>query len=149
MMLEEGKFSRLNCISVVFKHLGLEVGKAKDSGAVAVSKDSSTRVCCLTSKDYDAGKETADGERYWFTIYERQLESIQRAKQSYVALGCGSTKQIVVVPAAEFSPWCDDLPPYTQGKTGWHIHLWKVSGKWELRREGRGKAPIDMTMFLI
>ena len=149
MKPEEMKFSRINCIIVVFQHLELEVGKAKDSAAIAVSQDGSTRICCLTSKDYEAEKAVQEGEHYWFTIYERQIEKIQSAKDSYVAFGCGSTEYIVVVPADEFRIWTNDLPPYTQGKTGWHVHLRKVSGKLELRREGRGEFPIDVTKFVI
>lgn len=142
-------FSRINCIRVAFQHIGLEVGRASNSQAVAASLDNSTRICCLTSQDYDAGKMSADGEHYWFTIYERQLEDIQRGQHAYIALGCGSTKQMVLIPADEFSPWCADLPPYTQGKKGWHIHLRKISKRWELRREGRYNPPIDVTKFAI
>ena len=148
-MASDETFSRISCIGVVFRHLGLDVGRAKDSKAIAISRDGSTRICCLTSKDYDAEKAVSEGEHYWFTIYERQLEEIQRGKQSYVVFGCGSTEHIVVVPAEEFGTWTDDLPPYTQGKTGWHIHLRRVSGRLELRREGRGESPIDVTKFLI
>ncbi|MEO7715296.1 MAG: hypothetical protein ABIY70_03780 [Capsulimonas sp.] len=149
MASDETKFSRINCIKVVFRHLGLEVGRAKDSGALAVSHDTSTRICCLTSKDYEAEKGVPDGERYWFTIYENQLENIQRAKQAYVAFGCGSVGQIVVVPSEDFSKWCQYLPPYTQGKVGWHVRIQKDAGKWELRREGRGESPIDIAKFVI
>lgn len=143
------KFSRINCITAVFRHLGLEVGKAKDSGAVAVSKDNSTRICCLTSKGYETGKVAPDGERYWFTIYEKQLKGILHAKQAYAAFGCSSTDQIILIPAGIFSTWCGDLPPYTKGLTGWHVHLRKSSGKWDIRREGRGEPSIDVTGFAI
>jgi hypothetical protein len=37
----------------------------------------------------------------------------------------------------------------TKGKTGWHIHLSKLSGTWELRRKGRGEPPIDATAFVM
>lgn len=146
---DETTFSRINCIRAAFRHLGLEIGRAKDTVAIASSSDGSTRICCLTSKDYEAEKAVVEGEHYWFTIYERHLEDIQGSKQGYVALGCGSTKQILLVPVDEFSMWTEDLPPYTQGKTGWHIHLRKVYGRWTIRREGRGESPIDITKFLI
>lgn len=149
MTPDETKFSRMSCFAVAFRHLGIKIGKAKESVAIAVSHDGSTRVCGVTSKDYQAEKEMPDGEHYWFTIYERQVENIQRSKRAYIALGCGSTEQILVIPADTFSTWCDGLPPYTQGKTGWHVHLRKVSGRWELRREGRGEPPIDATAFVI
>lgn|GEM_PF-2908477 len=149
MTPDETKFSRMSCFAFVFRHLGVEIGKAKESVSVAISRDGSTRVCGVTSKDYEVEKEMPDGEHYWFTIYERQIENIQRGKRAYIALGCGSTEQIIVIPADEFRTWCDDLPPYTQGKTGWHVHMRKVSGRWELRREGRGEPPIDTTAFVI
>lgn len=149
MVHESAKFSRINCIRAVFQHLGLETGAAKDTAAIATSLDGSTRICCLTSKDYELEKALTESERYWFTIYENQLENIKRGKQSYVAFGCGSTDQIVLVPSDEFTKWSKYLPPYTQGKTGWHIHLLKTSGKMELRREGRNEQLIDVTRFVV
>lgn len=107
--------------ATIFRHLGLECGKVK--GTVAVARDQTVRVCCLTSKNHEA----SDGEKYWFTIHERQLADIQQSKHAYVAFGCGSAHQIIMIPAEEFSKWCDDLPPTTQGETGWHVHLRKVS----------------------
>jgi hypothetical protein len=147
MTPDETAFSRMNCIRIVFRHLGFDIGRASESKAIAVARDGSARICCLTSKDYET--EVGNGERYWFTIYEDQIENIQRANQAYVAFGCGKTEQIVVVPADEFSKWTKDLPPYTQGKTGWHIHIRNENGKLELRREGRGAPPIDVTRFMI
>ena len=95
----------------------------------------------------------AAGYQITFTLVVHEnddwIENIQRVKQAYVAFGCGSIEQIVVIPADKFSTWCDDLPPYTQGQTGWHVHLRRVTGKLELRREGRGEPPIDVTNFVI
>ena len=138
---------RLECFAVIFRHLGVEIGKTRKT--VSISRDGSVRLCCLVSKDYEAAKEMPVGERYWFTIYERQLEDIEQAQNPYVAFACGSAQQIVVIPSGEFRKWCDDLPPYTQGDKGWHVHLSEASGTWNLRREGYRAHQIDVTAFVI
>lgn len=136
---------RSSCFDAIFVHLGRERGKLK--GTLGTSRDGVVRVCCLSSKDYASERDT--GERYWFTIYDRHLDAVQHAQQGFVAFACGSVDQILLVPVNVFSTWCDDLPPYTQGLIGWHIHLTKVSRSWELRRKGKREEPIGMTPFLI
>jgi len=138
---------RTDCFTFIFRKLGIEMGKIRKT--VAVSRNGSTRVCCLVSKNYNAEKPEADGERYWFTIYERHLEDIEQAQHGYVAFASGSAQQIVLVPVSTFREWCASLPPYTQGNTGWHVHLSKISGTWNLRREGYHTSPIDVTSFVI
>lgn len=139
--------NRIECFDVIFQHLGATRGRVK--GSIATSRDGAYEVCCLVSKDYFAEKGLTGKEHYWFTIYERQLEDIQQANNAYVAFACGAIHQIALIPAAEFVTWCDELPPYTQGGTGWHVHLDRGAEDWELRRAGRGEPPIDATKFMI
>lgn len=138
---------RLDCFTAIFEHLGQTRGRVK--GAMAASRDGTMRVCCLTSKNYEAASETLVGERYWSTIYEHHLEALQQVPQNYVAFACGSVDQIVLVPTSEFRKWCSELPPYTQGKTGWHVHISHLSRQWEIRRKGKGEPPLDVTRFVI
>jgi hypothetical protein len=146
-MREYNPPDRLECFAFIFRHLGLETGRVRQT--IALSRDGSVRICCLTSKDHEAEKQSGLGERYWFTIYERHLEDIEQAQKAYVAFACGAAHQVVLIPVGEFRKWCDALPPYTQGNTGWHVHLSKVAGAWTIRREGYHVQPIDVTAFVI
>jgi hypothetical protein len=139
--------NRLTCLEEVFQHFGLERGRTK--GTVATARDGTLKVCCLISKDYNSRSRVAEGERYWFTIYDNQIDDIRQSRRSFVAFACGVPEQIVLIPLDDFCGWTDELPPYTQGKTGWHIHLSTIGGKWTIRRKGYGEAPIDVTRFLL
>ena len=139
--------NRLLCFDRIFRHFGLERGRTK--GTVSAAKDGSVWLCCLISKDYEAHNNSAEGERYWFTIYDNQIYDIRQSTGSFVAFACGTPEQIVLIPVDDFCSWTEELPPYTQGKTGWHIHLTVIGKDWEMRRKGYGETPIDVSGFLM
>jgi len=127
-------------------HVGEEVvGKTR---TVVETVTGSTRICIVYSKDHAKDFPSAIGEKYWYTIHERQIDEIIQADDPYIAFVCGSAAQILLIPVADFMSWLEYLNPNTKGDVGWHVHLTKENRNWDLLRKGR-MAPIDVTRFLI
>jgi hypothetical protein len=74
------------CAERVQNHLGKTL--IKRSSAVFSSPDESVALVCLNSREY----HDANGSGFWFAFHPHQRNLIQKPKQGYIALGCGSKK---------------------------------------------------------
>jgi len=97
------------------------------------------------SKTHDKG----DQHYFWFAFHRHQKEFLEHSKESFVAFGCGSEITLVVIPASEFMKWLEDLNFREKGsRYYWYIHISKEENKLLLHRS-KGKAPIDLTQFVV
>ncbi|WP_299531815.1 hypothetical protein [Ulvibacterium sp.] len=101
------KFSRVNfhneCIYKIQKHL--ELNFKKQSRIAYDNKDKTVGLICSISKIHDPGKN----ESYWFSLYPHQQEFLQGYQNSYISYGCGSSKNTLLIPYAEFEPYVGEF----------------------------------------
>jgi hypothetical protein len=131
------------CLERVQKTLGLAL--VKRSRSSFTSPDGGYAVVCVVSKEYD----TASQPNYWFAFHPHQKEFLERASHGYVALGCGSATQLLLIPSADFLPWLDGTwVTERDGRFYWHIIVYKEGTRFVLRRK-KGEARIEVTKYLL
>jgi len=131
------------CIDVVSKHIGKAL--IKRSKSRFSTSDNATAVLCLVSREFDGPTKT----NYWFAFHPHQKEALRGTKESYVALGCGSARQILLIPTGEFEPWLQGMNiTELEDRHYWHISIFREQGEFALHRK-KGFARIDLTKYLV
>ncbi|ASC70364.1 hypothetical protein XM38_013020 [Halomicronema hongdechloris C2206] len=131
------------CIERVSQVLGLPL--LSKSRTAYVTEDGSTAVVCTISKTH----ENNGAPSYWFAFHPSQKEFLENFDQGYVALGCGSPEQTILVPFQDLSSLLDDF--WTTEKDDrmyWHIRIHKEGQALQLdRKQGMGR--LDITHHLL
>ncbi len=129
-------------IARVQKHLKLAL--VKRSRVLYGTPDESILVMCAISKEYsDSSKRW-----FWFAMHDHQEASLRDAGRAYVALACGSEKDVVFVPFKAFSRMFDRAWRTERGgKVWWHIVIERKSGLLLLQR--RDKREVDLSPYLL
>jgi hypothetical protein len=83
----------------------LHVPLVRESRATFTTPDRRVAVVCIVSKQYNH----TDTPGYWFAFNPHQKESLESARTSYVAFGCGSADQLLLIPFQDFSQWLDGM----------------------------------------
>jgi hypothetical protein len=131
----------------VVKALGRDLGTnlKRHRGATAYTSDEgTTRVVLMVSKNY-SGRNI-----YWYGFHEKDKEFAEGARNSRIALGMLDREFAVALPIAVLLGILDDLnTTEDERRKYWHLH---ISGDTEsgvrlLRK--RGKAPLDVTQYVI
>jgi len=131
------------CMEKVEKWLGK--GLIKKSKSIYTSPDSSLAVTCAVSREYDSATKPG----YWFAFRPQQKEALQEVATSYVAFGCGSAGQIVLIPFAKFQTWLEGMNvTETEDRLYWHVSISKEKGRFTLHRK-KGLDRIDLTEYLV
>ena len=116
----------------------------KRSFAVYSSPDESVVAICINSREYKKPK----GFGYWFAFHPHQRDRLH-GPGAYVALGCGSPSQILLVPASDFVSWLDGCNTTTrEGRSYWHVQVSKINGEYRLRQR-KSADPIKLTQYLL
>jgi hypothetical protein len=144
---EEPKFIPVafheDCIKRIQKSLSVSLVKRTRSGYS--SPDNKIAVICSVSKEHNPDKNP----NYWFAFHPHQKEFLDPFPSSHVAFGCGSAKQILLIPYEKFELW---LPgswmTTTEDRTYWHVVIYRKAQKFELRLR-KGKKAIDLTPYLL
>lgn len=130
------------------KHVEAALGQSliKRARVTYTSPDDSIAVICSVSRRYDH-KGTPG---YWFAFHPHQGDFLARYSQAYLALGCGSAENVVLIPYNDFSSWLDKMWTTTRanGKHYWHIVITDANGKMLLGRKS-GSKPIDLSKYLL
>jgi len=132
-----------DCIKRVQKRLAVSLVKRTRSGYS--TPDNKMAVVCSVSKEHNPEKNP----NYWFAFHPHQQEFLSQYPTTYVAFGCGSSKQVLLVPYQTFQPWLEDSWTTTNDdRTYWHVVIYRKGQKFELRLR-KGKKAIDVTPFLV
>ena len=102
-------------------------------------------VCAVSAEHNESG-----GTPYfWFGFHLKQLEFLDAAPSPWLCLGCGSSRQTLVVPASVVKPLLAQMSE-TKGEDRhyWHIVVQKKNGKLVLRLLGALDGP-DLTECLV
>jgi hypothetical protein len=117
----------------------------KRSRAQFSSPDKSIIVNCAVSKEHNPDTNP----NYWFAFHPHQKESLQSAPKSYVALGCGSSKRVLLIPFSDFEPWLEGM--WTTQKDDryyWHVVVFRTEDKYTLHRK-KGQKNINLTPYVL
>jgi hypothetical protein len=107
----------------------LTIGLIRSSPSVFKAPEGSTTVVCIGSKAYGSGL------RYWFGFYPHQSEALAQADHAYVALGCGSSDLVFLVPYSEFSQWAagmGETRSSPRNRVYKHVRIRRVANGYEL-----------------
>lgn len=108
----------------------LDESLVRRSRATFSTPDDQLRVVCAVSKEYEHSDYTA----YWYAFHPHQVEFLETASDSFVAFGCGSPEQILLIPFKSFVPWLDAMHRTEREKSYWHVRVHRhAGGRFHLR----------------
>ena len=117
------------CIEVIEKYFN-EPFERKSFG-LFISNKTKKRILCSISREYDKGNNKFG---YWFSIHPYQKEYLEQTElSSYVALGCGSEKEILLFESSELFIYIDKMNKTERNnKHFWHVRVNKKDDKYFL-----------------
>jgi hypothetical protein len=131
------------CIRRIEKVLGTILLKRSRATFAAADKD--LRLICAISREHVRGGTHS----YWFAFHPHQAEYLSETSDSYVAFGCGSEHQLLLIRYSEFEPWLQGMnETTTKNRTYKHVSIFKVGNQFELVRR-QGWPRIDLTSYLV
>ena len=131
------------CVDKVELYLGKSL--IKKSRSKYGSSDGSLAVVCAASRQH-GDSEKAD---YWFAFHPHQKETLKDTREAYVALGCGSASQTLLIPFSSFEQWLEGMNvTELEDRFYWHVSVSKESGRFLLHRK-KGFDRIDLTQYLL
>ena len=131
------------CIVRIEKHMNISL--IKRSRVSYSDPDNHFQLVCLVSKLHL--RTTQNGS--WFAFRPPQKEFLEQSSNSYIALGCGSEENVLLIPYVEFAQWITDMNITEQGdRFYWHIEIYISDGNYVLHRK-RGSKTIRLSSFLL
>ena len=117
----------------------------KRSRATFTATDRDLRLICAISREHVRGGTPS----YWFAFHPHQGEYLSQSSDSYVAFGCGSEHQLLLIRYAEFEPWLQGMnETTTKNRTYKHVSIFRVHNRFELVRR-QGWPRIELTSYVV
>lgn len=130
------------CIARVEELVGKPLLKL--SRAKFVSSDKRTHVNCMVSKEHDGS-----APNYWFAFHPHQAEFLKEVENSFVVLGCGSEKYVLMIPFTTLEPWLEGTwVTKKDDRFYWHLVVDRRDRSFSLRCR-KGQPLIDLNEFLM
>ncbi len=133
------------CLDKIQTRLGINL--IKQTRISYSNKDKSRGLICAISKPHKQGKF----EKFWFAFHPYQQEFLEKFSKSYVAYGCGSPDNTILIPFSIFEPSIKNLWTTSNSeRMYWHVHIHHRSNKFLLAQPVLEKgSEIDITKFKI
>ena len=133
------------CFLKVKNKLGLNL--VKQSRASYSNQEKSTALICAISKEYEQGQYT----KFWFAFHPHQQEYLNDFQNSYVAFGCGSPDDTLLIPFKEFEPFLKNCgTTENEERMYWHIVIHFRENKFQIGQPGLGRGSMtDLTKYKI
>jgi hypothetical protein len=117
----------------------------KRSRATFSSADGSLALICAVSKEHDNRGQSS----YWFAFHPHQKEFLESAQDSYVAFGCGSEDNILLIPFTDFAPWLEGMNiTRREERFYWHVSIFQENETFVLHRK-REQPRVDLTPYFL
>ena len=130
------------CIEAIQQKLGLPL--IKQSRVKFSNDDQTTRVLCIVSKEYLRLGVT----RYWYAFHPAQQQYLEAGATSFVALGCGSVDNIVLIPSKVFLQVLQKMrTTQNADRMYWHVEIFKSGGTFKLLSPGT--EGVDVSSYKI
>ena len=133
------------CVTKIENHLRFTL--IKQTRISYATKDKSTGLICSISKSHKQGKF----EKFWFAFHPYQEEFLTDFGAGFVAYGCGSPQDILLIPFSAFKPliqyfWTTEK----ENKMYWHIVIYRRENNFFLAQPELSKGSIvDITKYKI
>jgi len=128
------------CVNKISTHLVSPL--IKQGRCTYTNADLSVRVLCIVSKEYQRG----GARRYWYAFHPSQQEFLNEGVRSFIALGCGSADQIILIPSIEFQKHLPAMrTTETENRSYWHVEIFEKGGRFLLNRST--EDGIDVTHY--
>lgn len=132
------------CLDRIQSKLGINL--IKQTRISYSNKDKSTGLICAISKPHKQGQF----QKFWFAFHPHQQEFLEKFENSYVAYGCGSPENTILIPFNIFQPFIKNLRTTNKERIYWHIHIHHRLNKFLLAQPVLGKgSEIDITEFKV
>jgi hypothetical protein len=117
----------------------------KRSRASFAAPDQALRVICTISREHIRSGVPS----YWFAFHPHQREYLEDAEKAYVAFGCGSEEQLLLIPFKDFSTWLEGMNETTNEQRSYkHVSIARAQDHFELVRR-QGYPRIDLTRYRV
>jgi hypothetical protein len=117
----------------------------KRSRATFSLADGTLALICAVSKEHD----TRGQPSYWFAFHPHQKEFLESAQNAYVAFGCGSEDNILLIPFADFALWLEGMNvTQREERFYWHVSIFREDEKYILHRK-REQPRVDLTTYFL
>ncbi len=134
---------RDECAARVQRHLGQPL--VKRSFASYSSPDERIKVICINSREYKKAKVSG----FWFAFHPHQRDLLSDGLKTFLALGCGSKENILLIPGAAFVNWLERFHiTELEGRFYWHIRIDKDKDHFLLRVK-KGAEGVQLDQYLI
>jgi hypothetical protein len=129
------------CVQKIQQQLGQPL--LKHSRVTYSSTNGAVSLICAISKEHIKPSQRS----FWFAFHPHQKEFLASSERSYVALGCGSEKQVLLIPFNEFVNWLDGMNvTQNDDRFYWHVSIFREDERLVLHRR-RGIPQIDLTKY--
>jgi hypothetical protein len=134
---------RAACLARVEKRLAIKLIRKR--ATTYVTADGERALICAVSREYT----DTTPPRYWFAFHTNQDQLLASVPHGYLALGCGTPEQLLLIPFARFRPWLESLNTTARNDgVYWHIHVLRQGDRLKLDRK-KGFDDVDLTEFLL
>lgn len=134
---------RPQCIERISKHFNDSL--IKKTSSIYATPDDLKAVSVSVSREY----ERATGTGYWFAYHPSQIKTLEAYNEAWVSFGCGSGRQILLLPFSQFKKWLEQFnQTIKEDRAYWHVHIHQEKGLWILSTK-TGFSPINITQYLL
>lgn len=131
------------CVARISSYLKREF--VKRTRAKFSSPDNLIAITCVVSKEHDPDSQP----NYWFAFHPHQKEFLEKSSESFIAFGCGSEKQLLLIPYTEFRNWISGMwTTESDDRFYWHVVINREDRTFILYRR-KGQAQVDLTKYLL
>ncbi len=117
----------------------------KRSRATFETADHSLALSCAVSREHERGGVPS----YWFAFHPHQRDFLAAAPEAYVAFGCGSPDDVLLIPFAEFQEWLEGMGTTEREDRFYsHVVLFREEERFVLHRR-KGEERIDLSRYLL
>lgn len=132
------------CLEKIQSKLGINL--VKQTRISYSNKDKSVGLICAISKPHKQGQF----EKFWFAFHPHQKDFLDQFDNPYVAYGCGSPENTILIPFLTFEPFVKNFWTTSKERMYWHVVIHKRSDKFLLAQPVIEKGSvIDVTEFKI
>lgn len=125
--------------------LKLKATLVKRSRSGYTSADNTIALNCSVSKEYSPDTNP----NYWFAFHPHQQTFLKKHSVAYVAFGCGSSANLILIPYTVLEPWLQHTWITEVGeRMYWHVVIYRENQNYSLRLK-KGTKAIDLTPYAV
>lgn len=131
------------CVERIEQHLHRPF--LKRSRATFTTAEDDVRLLCAVSREHSRSGQPF----FWFAFHPHQQEFLGAIAPAFLAFGCGSPKNILLIPFADFEPWLNGLNVTDTGERKyWHVHVTQEGATFKLLRKA-GFPRVDLSKYFV